>query len=58
MLFKYLCTLPVSVGNRWNFKMMVSYQEMLDSIKQKWPNLEPVPGEETDTAKVSPAPDC
>ncbi|XP_052475978.1 molybdenum cofactor biosynthesis protein 1 isoform X1 [Carassius gibelio] len=39
-------------GNRWNFKMMVSYQEMLDSIKQKWPNLEPVPGEETDTAKA------
>ncbi|XP_016091524.1 molybdenum cofactor biosynthesis protein 1-like [Sinocyclocheilus grahami] len=45
-------------GNRWNFKMMVSYQEMLDFIKQKWPNLEPVPGEETDTAKVSSAPDC
>ncbi|KAK2878650.1 hypothetical protein Q8A67_019441 [Cirrhinus molitorella] len=39
-------------GNRWNFKMMVSYQEMLDCIKQKWPNLETVPGEETDTAKA------
>ncbi|XP_016300171.1 molybdenum cofactor biosynthesis protein 1-like isoform X1 [Sinocyclocheilus anshuiensis] len=39
-------------GNRWNFKMMVSYQEMLDFIKQKWPNLVPVPGEETDTAKA------
>ncbi|XP_052009511.1 molybdenum cofactor biosynthesis protein 1 isoform X1 [Xyrauchen texanus] len=39
-------------GNRWNFKKMVSYQEMLDRIKQKWPNLEPVPGEETDTAKA------
>ncbi|XP_067311043.1 molybdenum cofactor biosynthesis protein 1 isoform X2 [Pseudorasbora parva] len=39
-------------GNRWNFKMMVSFQEMLDRIKQKWPNLEPVPGEETDTAKA------
>ncbi|XP_059375389.1 molybdenum cofactor biosynthesis protein 1-like isoform X2 [Carassius carassius] len=39
-------------GNRWNFKMMVSYQEMLDCIKQKWPNLEPVAGEETDTAKA------
>ncbi|XP_051578387.1 molybdenum cofactor biosynthesis protein 1-like isoform X2 [Myxocyprinus asiaticus] len=39
-------------GNRWNFKKMVSYQEMLDCIKQKWPNLEPVPGEETDTAKA------
>uniref|UniRef100_A0A672SSE5 Molybdenum cofactor biosynthesis protein 1-like n=1 Tax=Sinocyclocheilus grahami TaxID=75366 RepID=A0A672SSE5_SINGR len=43
-------------GNRWNFKMMVSYQEMLDFIKQKWPNLEPVPGEETDTAKVTYCP--
>ncbi|XP_073682986.1 molybdenum cofactor biosynthesis protein 1 isoform X1 [Garra rufa] len=39
-------------GNRWNFKMMVSYQEMLHCIKQKWPNLETVPGEETDTAKA------
>uniref|UniRef100_A0A673I1Q0 Molybdenum cofactor biosynthesis protein 1 n=1 Tax=Sinocyclocheilus rhinocerous TaxID=307959 RepID=A0A673I1Q0_9TELE len=39
-------------GNRWNFKMMVSYQEMLDCLKQKWPNLEPAPGEETDTAKA------
>nr|ABU96048.1 molybdenum cofactor synthesis step-1 variant 1 [Danio rerio] len=39
-------------GNRWNFKMMVSYQEMLDCIKQKWPNLQPLPGEETDTAKA------
>lgn len=39
-------------GNRWNFKKMVSYQEMLDCIKQKWPNLELVPGVETDTAKA------
>ncbi|KAK7141904.1 hypothetical protein R3I94_011558 [Phoxinus phoxinus] len=39
-------------GNRWNFKKMVSFQEMLDCIKQKWPNLEAVPGEETDTAKA------
>ncbi|TRY55296.1 hypothetical protein DNTS_013454 [Danionella cerebrum] len=43
-------------GNRWNFKMMVSYQEMLDSIKQKWPNLEPVIGEEMDTAKMFQVP--
>ncbi|KAM8916275.1 molybdenum cofactor biosynthesis protein 1 isoform 3-T3 [Spinachia spinachia] len=27
-------------GNKWNFKKMVSYQEMLDLIRQKWPNLE------------------
>ncbi|KPP77671.1 molybdenum cofactor biosynthesis protein 1-like, partial [Scleropages formosus] len=40
-------------GNKWNFKKMVSYQEMLDRIRQQWPGLEPVPGEEADTAKVS-----
>ncbi|XP_065144793.1 molybdenum cofactor biosynthesis protein 1 isoform X3 [Paramisgurnus dabryanus] len=39
-------------GNRWNFKKMVSYREMLDCIKQKWPGLELVPGEETDTSKA------
>uniref|UniRef100_G3PHZ8 Molybdenum cofactor biosynthesis protein 1 n=1 Tax=Gasterosteus aculeatus TaxID=69293 RepID=G3PHZ8_GASAC len=27
-------------GNKWNFKKMVSYQEMLDLIRQKWPDLE------------------
>ena len=32
---------------------MVSYQEMLDHIKQEWPNLERVAGAEADTAKVS-----
>ncbi|XP_062863767.1 molybdenum cofactor biosynthesis protein 1 isoform X1 [Trichomycterus rosablanca] len=39
-------------GNKWNFKKMVSYAEMLDHIKQQWPNLEPLPGNETDTAKA------
>ncbi|XP_031732686.1 molybdenum cofactor biosynthesis protein 1 isoform X1 [Anarrhichthys ocellatus] len=27
-------------GNKWNFKKMVSYQEMLDLIRQQWPDLE------------------
>ncbi|KAK9533278.1 hypothetical protein VZT92_008406 [Zoarces viviparus] len=27
-------------GNKWNFKKMVSYQEMLDLIRQRWPDLE------------------
>ncbi|XP_066531398.1 molybdenum cofactor biosynthesis protein 1 isoform X1 [Hoplias malabaricus] len=39
-------------GNKWNFKKMVSYAEMLDRIKQQWPNLEPLPGDETGTAKA------
>ncbi|XP_055028282.1 molybdenum cofactor biosynthesis protein 1 isoform X2 [Misgurnus anguillicaudatus] len=39
-------------GNRWNFKKMVSYREMLDCIKQKWPDLELVPGEVTDISKA------
>ncbi|XP_060938341.1 molybdenum cofactor biosynthesis protein 1 isoform X2 [Limanda limanda] len=39
-------------GNKWNFKKMVSYQEMLDRIKQQWPKLEPLQTEPTDTAKI------
>lgn len=32
---------------------MVSYQEMLDSIKQRWPELERVQTEAADTSKVT-----
>ncbi|XP_060790697.1 molybdenum cofactor biosynthesis protein 1 isoform X2 [Neoarius graeffei] len=39
-------------GNKWNFRKMVSYAEMLDCIKQQWPSLEPLPGDETGTAKA------
>ncbi|XP_013912009.1 PREDICTED: molybdenum cofactor biosynthesis protein 1 [Thamnophis sirtalis] len=40
-------------GNKWNFKKMVSYKEMLDTIKQKWPDLKMLPCEEaSSTAKV------
>ncbi|XP_058255884.1 molybdenum cofactor biosynthesis protein 1 isoform X4 [Hemibagrus wyckioides] len=39
-------------GNKWNFRKMVSYAEMLDRIKQHWPSLEPLPGDETGTAKA------
>ncbi|XP_020014571.2 molybdenum cofactor biosynthesis protein 1 isoform X2 [Castor canadensis] len=39
-------------GNKWNFKKMVSYKEMLDAIQQQWPELEKVPEEESSTAKV------
>lgn len=44
--------LLLSAGNKWNFKKMVSYQEMLDRIKQQWPGLEMLQTGHTDTAKV------
>ncbi|XP_008305166.1 molybdenum cofactor biosynthesis protein 1 isoform X2 [Stegastes partitus] len=43
-------------GNKWNFKKMVSYQEMLDCIKQQWPNLEVLQAGPTDTAKTFKVP--
>ncbi|XP_070698825.1 molybdenum cofactor biosynthesis protein 1 isoform X2 [Pempheris klunzingeri] len=43
-------------GNRWNFKKMVSYQEMLDHIRQQWPDLEPLQTGHTDTAKTFKVP--
>ncbi|XP_040105693.1 molybdenum cofactor biosynthesis protein 1 isoform X2 [Oryx dammah] len=39
-------------GNRWNFKKMVSYKEMLDTLRQQWPDLEKLPEEESSTAKA------
>ncbi|XP_036104641.1 molybdenum cofactor biosynthesis protein 1 isoform X1 [Molossus molossus] len=39
-------------GNKWNFKKMVSYKEMLDTIQQRWPELEKLPQEESSTAKT------
>ncbi|NXG22340.1 MOCS1 protein, partial [Grallaria varia] len=39
-------------GNKWNFRKMVSYKEMLDTIKQRWPELEKLPCETSSTAKV------
>lgn len=43
-------------GNKWNFKKMVSYQEMLDTIRQKWPQLEKVPTERASTSKAFKVP--
>ncbi|XP_066451418.1 molybdenum cofactor biosynthesis protein 1 isoform X2 [Eleutherodactylus coqui] len=43
-------------GNKWNFKKMVSYQEMLDTIRQKWPELETVPTEIASTSKAYKVP--
>lgn len=41
-----------NTGNKWNFKKMVSYKEMLDTLQQQWPELEKLPEEESSTAKV------
>ncbi|XP_076605623.1 molybdenum cofactor biosynthesis protein 1 isoform X1 [Chaetodon auriga] len=43
-------------GNKWNFKKMVSYQEMLDHIRQQWPNLEMLQTGHTETAKTFKVP--
>ncbi|XP_026537241.1 molybdenum cofactor biosynthesis protein 1 isoform X1 [Notechis scutatus] len=44
-------------GNKWDFKKMVSYKEMLDTIKQKWPDLKKLPCEEaSSTAKAYKVP--
>lgn len=39
-------------GNKWNFKKMVSYKKMLETVRQQWPELEKLPEEESRTAKV------
>ncbi|XP_075060529.1 molybdenum cofactor biosynthesis protein 1 isoform X2 [Mixophyes fleayi] len=39
-------------GNKWNFKKMVSYQEMLDTIRQRWPELEKLSTEMSSTSKA------
>uniref|UniRef100_A0A8I5UD37 Molybdenum cofactor biosynthesis protein 1 n=1 Tax=Pongo abelii TaxID=9601 RepID=A0A8I5UD37_PONAB len=41
-----------NTGNKWNFKKMVSYKEMLDTVRQQWPELEKLPEEESSTAKA------
>ncbi|XP_061649808.1 molybdenum cofactor biosynthesis protein 1 isoform X3 [Phyllopteryx taeniolatus] len=43
-------------GNKWNFKKMVSYQEMSDHIRQQWPDLETLQTGHSDTAKIFKVP--
>lgn len=43
-------------GNKWNFKKMVSYQEMLDGIQQHWPNIERLQAGLSDTSKTYQVP--
>lgn len=39
-------------GNKWNKKKMMSYQEMLDVIRAKYPGVRPVKGHKNDTSKT------
>ncbi|KAL8622867.1 hypothetical protein ACOMHN_026988 [Nucella lapillus] len=43
-------------GNRWNFKRMVSYQQMLDMIRDRWPQLERLSDRPNDTSKAYKVP--
>lgn len=46
------CHPQPNTGNKWNFRKMVSYKEMLDTIQQQWPRLQKLPEEDSSTAKV------
>lgn len=39
-------------GNKWNFKKMVSYNDMLDIIKTRWPDIQRIQDRPNDTSKV------
>jgi len=39
-------------GNKWNFQKLVSYQEMLDTIKQKWSSFTRMTDLPNDTSKA------
>lgn len=43
-------------GNKWNFKKMVSFQEMLDGIRQRWPDIERLQAGLSDTSKTYQVP--
>ncbi|EMD94930.1 hypothetical protein COCHEDRAFT_1191701 [Bipolaris maydis C5] len=43
-------------GNKWSENKMISFQEMLDIIRVKYPGLRPVPGHKNDTSKTYEVP--
>ena len=43
-------------GNKWNKRKMVSYQEMLDIIRQKYPSLQKASDHPNDTSKTYQVP--
>lgn len=46
------CFIFLLLGNKWNLKKFVPYSEMLESISQKWPNVERLSDHPNDTSKV------
>ncbi|KAA8620743.1 MoaA Molybdenum cofactor biosynthesis enzyme [Pyrenophora tritici-repentis] len=43
-------------GNKWSENKMISFQEMLDIIRAKYPGLRPVAGHKNDTSKTYEVP--
>jgi cyclic pyranopterin phosphate synthase len=43
-------------GNKWSENKMISFQEMVDIIRTKYPGLERVPGHKNDTSKTYKVP--
>ena len=39
-------------GNKWNDEKMVSYQEVVQTLKAQWPELHTLPNGPNDTSKV------
>ena len=42
-------------GNKWNSHKMVTYQEMIDEISQRWPGFHRLQDGPNDTSKVHAA---
>ncbi|OSS48555.1 hypothetical protein B5807_06996 [Epicoccum nigrum] len=43
-------------GNKWSENKMISFQEMVDTIRTKYPGLERIPGHKNDTSKTFQVP--
>ncbi|XPS75670.1 hypothetical protein M3J09_007744 [Ascochyta lentis] len=43
-------------GNKWSENKMISFQEMVDIIRTKYPGLERIPGHKNDTSKTFKVP--
>ncbi|XP_067681894.1 molybdenum cofactor biosynthesis protein 1-like isoform X2 [Haliotis asinina] len=43
-------------GNKWNFNKLVSYQQMLDIIRSRWPDFDRLSDQPNDTSKAYKVP--
>lgn len=48
---RFIEYMPFS-GNKWEVNKMVSYGDMVKSIKDKWPGFHPLKNHPNDTSKV------